>query len=251
MKSTKNSRIAEVLEREIAQGQWPVRGLLPSETQLVARFDVSRQTIRSALSGLLSRGLVTTHQGIGTRVLRQYAAPEYSQSLESINALAYYARNTVVQVVRVEDVLITPALATLIGAEVGTTWCHAVTLRCAAGQTVPMAVSSVWVPVGNRQAIQLSSQSGMPVFLEAQKANKKMVSEVRQVLDACLPDKTQANLLGCKLREPLLRIRRWYYTADQTLLEMSDTLHPPSRFQYVMSLRHAPQGSSSTVQQGE
>lgn len=52
MKSTKNRRIAEVLTLEIAQGQWPVSGLLPSEMQLVARFGVSRQTIRSASLGL-------------------------------------------------------------------------------------------------------------------------------------------------------------------------------------------------------
>ena len=246
-KPTKHRQIAEALERGIAQGEWPVSGLLPSEPQLATRFGVSRQTIRSAISSLMSSGLVASHQGIGTRVLRQQPAPEYSQSLETINALAYYARNTAVQVVRVEDVVITPALASVVGAGVGETWCHALTLRSAAGQTVPMGVSSVWVPVGNRQAIQASRKSGLPVFLEVQKANKKMVSEVRQVLGACLPDKNQAHLLHCDTREALLRIQRWYHAADGTLLEMSDTLHPPSRFQYVMTLRHALKNGSPPV----
>lgn len=250
LKPTKHRQIAEALERGIAQGEWPVSTLLPSEPQLVVRFGVSRQTIRSALSHLISTGLVATQQGIGTRVMRQLAGPEYSQSLETINALAYYARNTAVQVMRVEDVVITPELAPIIGAVVGETWCHAVTLRSAAGQTVPMGVSSVWVPVGNRQAIQASRKSGLPVFLEVQKANKKMVSEVRQVLGACLPDKAQASLLHCEVREALLRIQRWYYAADGTLLEMSDTLHPPSRFQYVMTLRHALGSGSFKTQQG-
>lgn len=249
--ATKHRRIAEVLEGEIAEGKWPVSGFLPSEMELVARFGVSRQTIRSALASLLSSGLVSTQHGLGTRVLRQRAQPDYSQSLESINALAYYARNTSVRVVRVEDVLITPELAAVVGAEVGATWCHALTLRAAAGHALPMGVSSVWVPVSNRQAIQMSRKSGMPVFLEIQKANKKMVSEVRQVLGACLPDKTQAQLLHCEPREALLRIQRWYYAADGTLLEMSDTLHPPSRFQYVMSLRHSLKSPSSTPQRGK
>ena len=249
-KPTKHRQIAEVLERGITQGEWPVASLLPSEPQLVARFGVSRQTIRSALSNLMSSGLVASQQGIGTRVLRQTAAPEYSQSLETINALAYYARNTAVEVMQVQDVVITPELAAVVGAAAGETWCHALTLRSAPGQTMPMGVSSVWVPVGNRQAIQASRKSGLPVFLEVQKANKKMVSEVRQVLGACLPDKAQASLLHCEPREALLRIQRWYYAADGTLLEMSDTLHPPSRFQYVMTLRHALESGSSTTQQG-
>ena len=245
VKPTKHRQIAEVLERGITQGEWPVASLLPSEPQLATQFGVSRQTIRSALSSLMSSGLVASQQGIGTRVLRQTAAPEYSQSLETINALAYYARNTAVEVVRVQEVVITPELASVVGARAGETWCHALTLRSAAGQAVPMGVSSVWVPVGNRQAIQASRKSGLPVFLEVQTANKKMVSEVRQLLGACLPDKTQAQLLHCDTREALLRIQRWYHAADGTLLEMSDTLHPPSRFQYVMTLRHALKNGSS------
>ena len=84
-------------------------------------------------------------------------------------------------------------------------------------------------------------------FSMMQKANKKMVSEVRQVLGACLPDKNQAHLLHCDTREALLRIQRWYHAADGTLLEMSDTLHPPSRFQYVMTLRHALKNGSPPV----
>ena len=246
-KGTKHRHIAEVLEREIARGRWPVSSFLPPEMELVTQFGVSRQTIRPAISSLISSGLVATQQGVGTKVLRLQPAPEYSQSLESINALAYYASNTAVEVVRVQDVVITPALASVVGARVGDTWCHALTLRSAAGLAMPIGVSSVWVPVGNRQAIQASRKSGRPVFLEVQKANQKMVSEVRQMLGACLPDKTQAQLLHCEPREALLRIQRWYYAADGTLLEMSDTLHPPSRFQYVMTLRHALQSGSSPV----
>ena len=123
------------------------------------------------------------------------------------------------------------------------------TVNFAIGDMGTLGVSSVWVPVGNRQAIQASRKSGLSVFLEVQKANKKMVSEVRQVLGACLPDKSQASLLHCEVREALLRIQRWYYAADGTLLEMSDTLHPPSRFQYVMTLRHALESGSSKTQQ--
>lgn len=236
---TKHRQVAQALEREIAQGRWPVSGFLPAEMELVARFGVSRQTVRSAISSLISSGLVATHQGVGTKVLRQKPAPEYSQSLETINALAYYARNTAVEVVKVQDVAITPELAAVVGARVGEIWCHALTLRSVPGQPVPMGVSSVWVPVGSRKAIQASRKSGLPVFLEMQRANKKMVGEVRQVLGACLPDKTQAQLLHCDPREALLRIQRWYHAADGMLLEMSDTLHPPSRFQYMMTLRHA------------
>ena len=85
----------------------------------------------------------------------------------------------------------------------------ALTLRSAAGQTVPMGVSSVWVPVAVRQAIQASRKSGLPVFLEVRKTDK----------------------------------------SQSSLLQMSDPLHPPSRFRSVMTLRHALESGSSKTQQ--
>jgi GntR family transcriptional regulator len=241
---SKRRYVAEVLETEISDGIWPLRSVLPSEMQLVMRFEVSRQTIRSAMTSLQAKGLIATRQGLGSIVLRQFSSPEYSQSLESINALAYFARHTVVSVVSVEDVVLTQDLAVKVGGKIGTTWSKATTLRAASQDMPPMGVSSVWVPVANRQAIQVSRKSGMPVFLEIQKANKQMVSEVKQVLGASMPDKLQARLLQCEPREPMLRIQRWYYAADATLLEMSETLHPPSRFQYLMTLRHVARSAS-------
>jgi GntR family transcriptional regulator len=235
---TKRRQLAETLEREIAAGRWPVQTALPSENQLVAHFGVSRQTVRSAISTLQQKGLVATRQGLGTVVLRKLPSPEYSQSLESIPALAYYARNTTVQVVSAEDVEITPELAATVGAREGSLWTHAVTLRSAAGQKLPMGLSSVWVPAVHRQVIQQLGKSGTPVFLGMQKAAKQMVTEVKQVIGATVATRAQARLLQCEAREAMLHIQRWYYTADGTLLTMTDTLHPPSRFQYVMTLRH-------------
>ena len=235
---TKRQQIAELLEREIAAGRWPVQSALPSEHQLVQLFGVSRQTVRSAIATLQQRGLVATRQGLGTMVLRRHPSPEYSQSLESIPALAYYARNTSVQVMSVEDVGITGELAAIVGARKGSLWTHAVTLRSKGAKDLPMGLSSVWVPAIHRQVIQQLGKTGTPVFLGVQKASGQMVTEVKQVISARLPTRAQARLLQCQAREPMLHIQRWYYTADGTLLTMTDTLHPPARFQYAMTLRH-------------
>ena len=44
-------------------------GLLPSETELSQRFEVSRATIREALSQLEQRGVVNRRHGVGTFVV--------------------------------------------------------------------------------------------------------------------------------------------------------------------------------------
>ncbi len=60
--------IVGTLEREIRAGQLPVGNKLPTETEIMQRFDVSRTVVREALSRLQASGLVATRHGIGTFV---------------------------------------------------------------------------------------------------------------------------------------------------------------------------------------
>lgn len=64
-------------------------GLLPSETELSRRFDVSRATIREALSKLDQRGIIYRRHGVGTFVSPQQPVLEAGfEQLESIHTLA-------------------------------------------------------------------------------------------------------------------------------------------------------------------
>jgi GntR family transcriptional regulator len=61
-------QIAEQLRQEIDGGSYEPSGLLPSEADLGARFDVSRVTVRLAVGRLAERGLVERQRGKGTFV---------------------------------------------------------------------------------------------------------------------------------------------------------------------------------------
>jgi len=61
-------RIAETLAAEIASGHFSHGTRLPTEPSLMARFGVSRATIRQAVASLEQRGLVHAEQGRGTFV---------------------------------------------------------------------------------------------------------------------------------------------------------------------------------------
>ena len=62
-------QIAEILKAEISSGRYS--RAFPSETQLVKRFAVSRQTVMKAMSELVSAGFVERHRGSGTLVSRK------------------------------------------------------------------------------------------------------------------------------------------------------------------------------------
>ncbi|MFJ6566712.1 GntR family transcriptional regulator [Streptomyces sp. NPDC091292] len=65
-KQPKYRQVADVLRREINNGEHSTR--LPSESELSARFDASRNTVRSGLNLLVSEGLISSSQGLGYEV---------------------------------------------------------------------------------------------------------------------------------------------------------------------------------------
>ena len=61
-------QIAALLAARIADGTYPPRRRIPSETELCEEFGVSRPTVRQAIQVLRERGLTETVRGKGTYV---------------------------------------------------------------------------------------------------------------------------------------------------------------------------------------
>jgi GntR family histidine utilization transcriptional repressor len=60
------ARVKEHLKQGLATGRWPPGALMPSDSELVQQFGVSRMTVTRALRELQTEGLVTRVQGLGT-----------------------------------------------------------------------------------------------------------------------------------------------------------------------------------------
>lgn len=87
--STKSNIISEQLRREILGGKFDVTRKLPSEHQLMRRFSVARETVRSALKDLLDKKLVERRPGYGT-FLADLAETKAAQRFAMIVPDAYY-----------------------------------------------------------------------------------------------------------------------------------------------------------------
>jgi GntR family transcriptional regulator len=73
-------RVESVLAGDIAGGSLPPETQLPAEDGLVARFKVSRTTVRKAIQNLVERGLVEVRRGKGTFVTQ----PKITQELTEL-----------------------------------------------------------------------------------------------------------------------------------------------------------------------
>jgi len=60
------ARVKDYLKTGLSVGHWTPGTLMPSESELVSRFQVSRMTVTRALRELQTEGLVSRVQGVGT-----------------------------------------------------------------------------------------------------------------------------------------------------------------------------------------
>src|SRR4051794_24648294 len=72
-------RVADGIERDIADGRFAAGTRLPGETEIAEVYRVNRHTVRRALATLAERGLVRAERGSGTYV----EAPRLSYPLRS------------------------------------------------------------------------------------------------------------------------------------------------------------------------
>lgn len=76
------NEIVESLAASIREGHMQPGEKLPTEAEIMARFDVSRTVIREALSRLQASSLVETRHGIGTFVLAPHDAGNFKITAE-------------------------------------------------------------------------------------------------------------------------------------------------------------------------
>ena len=73
-------QLYEILQEQIKNGVWQPEEMLPTEFDLVERYDLSRATVRQAFELLVNQGWVYRRQGQGTFVSR----PAFEQNINRI-----------------------------------------------------------------------------------------------------------------------------------------------------------------------
>ena len=63
-------QVKEEITKEITSGRWEINSQIPTERELMEKYEVGRATIRQAIDLLVNQGYLYKKQGIGTFVLR-------------------------------------------------------------------------------------------------------------------------------------------------------------------------------------
>jgi GntR family transcriptional regulator len=215
----RHARIAADLRRAIGSGTLAVGERLPSEVELVARYDVARGTVRQALAALRTEGLVAGGRGAPPRV----RAPRLSQPIAELISFSAWLRSVgrmpSGRVISWEFERADRRTAAALGIAPGATVRRLVRLRMADGEPVMIERTAFPLEIcGLVGEVDLERGS---IF--ASLGERGIVFErARQEIDAVAASAADARLLRCRVRAPLLRVRRTSYSPVGRPLESSE-----------------------------
>jgi GntR family transcriptional regulator len=226
----KHAQLTDVLA-DLATRELGPDAAIPSERELMSRYDVSRSTVRRAIESLIADGLLHRIAGKGTFVARP--------RLESRLHLASFSQDMrrrgftpSTLLLRIEPAIPPSEAATALGmAPEATAW-RIDRVRLADGQ--PVAVENGWYPEALLPGLDRQDLSGSlyQVFEETYGLG---IDAAEQTLWGETADSEMAARLDAPLHTPLLVFRRVSCAGDR-LLEYVVSRYRGDRYQIHMSL---------------
>lgn len=220
----KHQRIADELARDIRGGRLANGAQLPGEHALAARFDVSRNTVRQALTELGKRGLISTHSGKGSFVT--FDGRPLDDRLGWARALAEQGVPTTVRVLRLELVH-EPELAARF--DLPTTEYVAVDRLRSLADGPAISIERSRVPaIGELRHLP---ERGLTGSLYAALRDAGLVPDRgEEWVELTRAGEVDAELLGCAAGKLWLHTRRLSRNSAGDLVEHVESLLDPDRF---------------------
>ncbi len=232
--------LRDQLRGEIAAGHYRDGARLPTESELVARHGLSRQTVRRAFQDLVAEGVVYRVPGRGTyasepggRYLRQLGSIEDLMSLSddtTMEVLAGLRRRVDVDAasrLRLDDDVVYSVVFRRLhdGVAFVSTTVHLVP---SAAQQVLSSSALADGAVGTHTVIGL---------LEPHLTDP--IAEAAQSITVAPADDLVADAVGCQPGHPMLRVDRLYSDASGRPVELSVSHFLPEQYTYRVTLRRS------------
>ena len=207
-----HTQIREALRRSILDGTYREHAQLPSESELMAAFDVSRITVRHALAHLEREGLIFKITGKGTFVSKRKAMQDLSRLQGFGEAMHRLGRETFSQVLGHAHLRAKGEVAERLQIARGEPVIELRRLRYL--DRVPVSVDISYFPVLIGEALLRSDLATRDVFsiLENELGIALGVAEVS--IDATIAEAHTAKHLAVAEGAPVLRIERLTSAAD-------------------------------------
>ena len=229
-----HASISEKLRQQIDDGEYRPGEKLPSEHQLMELFNVSRITVRQAISNLISQGLVQSQQGKGVFVAPQQKV-DYSLSSPLIfleNDLAQKGVALTLENLTLKTQLPPPSVATILQLSKQQTVIFQEKLLKMDGAAGALDVTYLVSAVGDQLLAELPSKMTFPLL----KTAGLHIDKIDAVIECTHASYRQSRYLEVPIGHPLIVYRYTTYAGQRPTLH-GETISRADRFCYSLTMQ--------------
>lgn len=219
------SRVKKYLRDELAKGRWSPGEQMPSESQLVKKFGVSRMTVNRALRELAGEGLVERVQGVGTFAAQLYPVSSTLTIRDLRQEILERGHQHEARVQYVREEVVGNAFSSRLGLKKGESVFHSLIVHYENG--VPIQCEDRYVnPAKAPGYLAVDFTSVTPTNYLLQVAP---LWEAKYSIESSKPTAQEARLLRIERDEPCLVIVRRTISRGSPIT-LARLVHPGSRY---------------------
>lgn len=227
-------QLKNILKSRILSKEIKGNGRLPTEAELCIEYNVSRVTVRQALSELMKDGLIYRDRGKGTFVTEgvELKRPELRGSIDNLIAAA---EGTRIKVLSYQEIFPPPDIAKIFQLKKTEKVFQLDLVRSV--PKGPLGYSFIYLPFALGKTIspeELKETTEIITFVEEKLRTK--AHRAKQTFNVGVADKVLAESLSVKPKTPLLIIKRNYYTRKGSLMFVAISYFRPDLYKYEIDL---------------
>jgi GntR family transcriptional regulator len=231
-------QLENVLREKITSGTFESGDRLPTESELIEEYGVSRITVRQALQALSEDGLIERKQGRGTVVAaRKSRKKRFTGTIHltgSLDELIEMGMDTPVKVLEMNRVEADQHEAELLEIKIGTPIYRLKRLRLNEGKPFGLIINYLPENIGSELTMAELSSGALLHTMET-KLGLHLDNAIQQI-HAELADPYVAKLLDVRVGTALLSIERTVYTDENKPVEYVHTLYRSDLYGYSVKL---------------
>ena len=218
-------KLKSLIITRIRNGEWPPGQQVPSETEFVEQYKISRMTATRALRELASEGYLVRVQGVGTFVAKQKPKADMLQIRSIADEINEQGGVYSSRVDLLAEETPSKSLAEELGLMVGEKVFHSIIVHL--DRNLPIQVEDRYV--NSSMAPEYLKQNFTLITPTRYLLDVVAPDEVEHLLEAILPDSKTMKLLKIGHNEPCLLLRRRTWAGGK-VVTLAKLIYPGSRY---------------------
>ena len=227
-------QLETILRKKITAGDYSPDIPLPSEDALAEEYEVSRITVRQALSSLEQDGLVIRQRGKGTFVSEKATTIELPRFTGSIEDLILMGKRTKTKIIESSWIDPPDIIRERLKVKDGKVL-RIEKIRHIEGDPFSHVFNYLPPEIGKNLPMDLVKSTPMLMILEDELGVR--ANEAEQSVEATIADAEDASLLDIRVGDPLLKAERTVYDVKGHPVEYVTVVYRADKYAFTMKLK--------------